>query len=371
MGTTAEAPPRLALACGGTGGHFYPGLAIAREYRRQGGEVLLCIGGHHREEQVRIAGEEGFAAAPLGAQRLPANKLALPLFAGRTAGNVGASWALLGREGIGAALVMGSFAALPLGLAAGLRRLPLYVHEGNAMLGRANQLLSRFARRSFLAFPNQGRPAFGRAEVVGMPVRERILQAAEAPPSPGELRAELGLAADRPTLLVFGGSQGATRLNAAVRDALLDFADRQALQLIHLSGSEDPEPLQFVYREAGVDACVMARSEAMERCILAADLVVCRAGGSTIAELALLGRPALLVHLPEAMDDHQTANARTVADAGGGVLLPQAQCTPERLREQLADWLRRSAYYAAMGRAVRRLARPGAAAAVAAAIRAG
>ncbi len=354
----------LGIACGGTGGHFYPGLSIAREFKARGGAAVLFIGGHHREEQLELARTHGVRAVPAPAVRLPGGPLGWLLFPWRMLFCIWKSMRLLRREKITVALGMGGYASVALGLAAVRLRIPLALHEGNASLGQANRLLSRWAKLLGLSFPLGSDTGLSvRREIVGMPIREEILQAAargadEA--GKAELCRELGLDPSRPIVFIFGGSQGARAVNAAVEKLLPILSDEQKiLQFIHFTGRDDNAELEAAYRKAGLAAAVKARDPEIHRFYQASDFIICRAGASTIAELAVLGKAPLMIPFPGAKAKHQMANARAVMEAEGGWLLPQKELTPERLRAQLAEWLTTCPK---RGDNIKKLAKPSAAA---------
>jgi len=198
-----------------------------------------------------------------------------------------------------------------------------------------------------------------------MPLREDIVQAAGTSTPTADLYAHMGLSAGKPVLLVFGGSQGARFLNDLMARAvglLGDGAGR--FQLLHLTGTDNNDALLAAYRQAGLNAWVRRAESHIENCYRVADLVLCRAGASTISELALFGKPAVLVPLPSAAEDHQTVNARVLADAGAARLLPQAEATPNTVAELLGDWLKAPQTWTPLGQRLRDLACPQAAAAV-------
>ena len=273
-------------------------------------------------------------------------------------------------------LGMGSFASVPVGLAACTLRIPLVLHEGNAVTGRANRFLSRWARRLAASFAEQAdkRPVRCPVTVTGFPVRpERVKAAAAATTSPSTVYlAAHKLAAGSPTLLVFGGSQGARFINALLAETLAQLPEdaRHQLQLIHLTGQEDNASLREHYERRGIQAAVKKSEGDMAAAYRAATLVICRAGSSTISELALFAVPAVLIPLPSAADDHQSANARIAARNDAAILLPQPQATPDQLREIIMAWLADPAAAAARGQRLRdAMARPHAAAEVVAFIR--
>jgi UDP-N-acetylglucosamine--N-acetylmuramyl-(pentapeptide) pyrophosphoryl-undecaprenol N-acetylglucosamine transferase len=258
---------------------------------------------------------------------------------------------------------MGSFAAVPACLAARLEGIPLVLHEGNAWMGRANRFLSRWAVEAGLSLPlADGCRVRCPTVRTGMPLREALVQAAAAPAWPEAFAAAAGLTRERRTLLVFGGSQGARFINEALPQALRQVGDsRRLLQVIHLTGTEDNGPIEDAYREIDVRAHIRRSDPDIQNAYLAADLVVCRAGASSLCELALFGKPAILIPLPTAAEDHQTANARVVAARGGAVHLPQSQDTPRQLAETLQCWLGGDTF-AALADAIRQFAVPDAAA---------
>jgi len=355
-------PIHLGIACGGTGGHFFPALAIAREFRRQGGQITLIIGGHHSEEQMALAQREGLTAVPADALRLPQHRRECLLFPFRFVAAVLRSRRLLKQLHPDVLLGMGSFASVPVGLAAACLRTPLVLHEGNTITGRANRFLSRWARRMATSFPEQANRTRTKCPAVwtGFPVRDEIVAAARNPFVPQEYLQSLHLDPALPLLLVFGGSQGARFINETTAQAagLFGAEAGRRLQILHFSGEDQNEPLQEAYRKAGI-RCVVKRNEtAMHHAYLAAGLVVCRAGGATISELALFGRAALLIPLPSAAEDHQTANAQAAVRLGGAILSRQSDTTPETLAGLVREWLTAPQRCNELGQGLRRLAVP-------------
>ena len=355
-----DAPEHFAVACGGTGGHFYPTLAIARECRESGSEVTLLVAGQHAAEHLELAARNDLRAIRVPAVRLPGRSAALLTFPFRMLHALAVARRRLRQLRPTVVLGMGSFASVPACLAATSLRLPLVLHDGNARIGRANRFLSRWARVLATSLPvAPGQTCRCPTADAGLPLRQSVLDAARRDgPPPGFLEG-LGFAADRPVLLVFGGSQGARFLNdlmAATVACLGSEAER--LQVIHLTGSDDNDGLERAYLSAGTRATVRRADPHIENDYLAAGLVVCRAGASTISELALFGRPAILVPLPTAAEDHQTVNARMVATRDAARLLPQDQATPAALAALLREWLRSPQEWAALGTNLKALARP-------------
>lgn len=360
---------RLAVACGGTGGHFYPGLSVALEWQRQGGRAMLLVAGSHRDEQAAAGHREGLAAQILPAPRLPGNPLLWPAFGWDLWQATRAAKQMLIEHDMEVVLGMGSFASVPVGLAAWRRHLPLVVHDGNARLGQANRYLSRAARHVALAYPLVGRPPYAPTQLVGMPLRQALIDAATAPPPPPSARAawcqELGLDPALPTLLVFGGSLGASFINEQARHALHGWRAPVPCQAIHLFGgraNHDVAALGSAYQGAGMRAWVRPFDPRMEVLYGLADFVICRAGGATIAELCLFGKPALLIPYAAAKDNHQCDNAASLVAAGGAQLMEEHDCSPAAVRAALTRWLTEPALLRAQGERARTLARPRAAA---------
>lgn len=360
--------PHIAIASGGTGGHFYPTLAIAEAAVRAGDTVTLFVAGHHAAEQLAIARERGLDAVPLPASRLPRSIPAALTFPFRFARSVFHGFRALGRTRPDVVLGMGSFAAVPLCLGAVLRRLPLVLHEGNALMGRANRILSRWARAAATSLP-MDEAHLPRCPTVrtGMPLRQALLEAARnhEPPSPA-LYTEFGLDPAVPTVLVFGGSQGARFINSLLAESVRMLTDRAAppIQFIHLTGTDDNASLEAAYASAGLRARVARSDSRIERCYRVAGLVICRGGASSLSELALFRKPGIIIPLPTAADDHQSVNARILEQRGAIRQLPQAEANGQKLAALLEDWLSKRAAWDELARRIGELACPEAAEAV-------
>ncbi len=357
----------VVIACGGTGGHFFPTLAIARKFQHQGGQVTLFVAGHHCQEQLAIAAKDGLPAEAMYATRLPGKSATALLFPFRFLYAI-----LLSRHRLklirpDLVLGMGSFAAAATCLAAVSLKIPLVLHEGNSWPGRTNRWLSRWARALATSLPLlpdlQCRCPQSRT---GMPLRENLEAAAQKQTLPEHYHAQRGLAPDKPTLLVFGGSQGARFLNDLIPQATAFLTDKpMPFQVIHLTGTDNNDDLIDAYSQAGLTAWVHKADSQIEHCYLAADLVLCRAGASTLSELALFGKPAILIPLPSAAEDHQTANAKMMANLDAACLLPQSEATPQTVANLLCDWIKNPQEWQATGRKIKQIACPAAAEAVA------
>ena len=321
------------VMAGGTGGHIFPALAVADRVRAGGWRVVWLA--TRRGMEVGVAERHGFDLALLsfagvrghGALRwafLPGRLLLAFFQAART----------IFRERPDVILGMGGYAAFPGGMMAVLLRRPLVIHEQNAVAGLANRVLACVADRVLAAFPQafQGhdRPPCGRVGVrcVGNPVRADI---AQVPPPPARFAGRTG----RLRLLVVGGSLGAQALNDALPRALALLTPEARPEVVHQSGERHLAGLNAAYAAAGVSAQTHAFLDDMAARYAWCDLAVCRAGATTVAELAAAGVGAVLVPYPHAVDDHQTRNAEFLSGAGAAVLLPQAEFNPERLADAL------------------------------------
>mgnify|MGYP002653031459 CR=1 FL=1 len=338
------------IAAGGTGGHVYPALAVAQALAQRG----------HRVEWVGNA--DSFEARALSRTDIPlhvvrvaalrgkglAGVLAAPLNIVRA---VTAAWRLLRRTRPDVVLGMGGFVAGPAGLAAWLARVPLVIHEQNAAAGLTNRLLARLSRRVLLGFEG----ALPGGQWVGNPVRHAV----RALPSPAQRFAGREGAL---RVLVVGGSQGARALNETVPAALELIPAAQRPQLRH-QGGRTLAVAEAGYRAAGVQAEVTAFIDDMAAALAWADVVIARAGASTIAELAACDLGGLLVPYPHAVDDHQTGNARFLSETGAAILVPQNELTPSGLSSLLAHFTRPA--LATMAAKARTLGKPDAATVVA------
>ncbi|MGK7297052.1 MAG: undecaprenyldiphospho-muramoylpentapeptide beta-N-acetylglucosaminyltransferase [Candidatus Wenzhouxiangella sp. M2_3B_020] len=334
---------RVTVLAGGTGGHIFPGLAVADVLRAAGADVNWLGTPHGLENRlvpaagfelssVRIQGLRGRGA--LGWLAAPFRVVRAMLEARR----------ILGARRPHCVLSMGGYAAGPAGIAARLMGIGLVIHEQNAVAGWTNRLLKPWARIVCTGFPG----VFDGARVTGNPVRSEIASL----PLPAERYAER----EGPLrLLVIGGSQGAAVFNQVVPEALARLPVEQRPEIRHQAGRQ-LQPAKNHYDKAGVAAEVLEFVDDMAAAWAWADLAICRAGALTVAELAAAGVPAFLVPFPAAVDDHQTANARHLSDAGAGWLMPQNEFTPERLAERIAGLDRD--LLAGMAIRARELARP-------------
>jgi len=267
-------------------------------------------------------------------------------------------------------VVVGGYASFPAGLAALVLRVPTVLVNTDAVPGAVNALLGRFAVVNAVAFPGTDLP---RTRVTGTPVRPELSSLNRTEKGQSEARVMLGLPADRRALAAFGGSLGARRINAAVADLAGRWSGRKDLSLYHVAGRRDyaqfalPELGEGDPRsvEAGLHYQVVPFEERMPEVYRSVDICVCRAGAMTVAELLVAGVPAILVPLPGAPRDHQTRNAEALVAAGAAIMIPDAECTAERLEVELGALLFDPERLTAMSAAARALGHPDAAASVA------
>jgi UDP-N-acetylglucosamine--N-acetylmuramyl-(pentapeptide) pyrophosphoryl-undecaprenol N-acetylglucosamine transferase len=344
--------PRIVIAAGGTAGHVVPALAIADSLRARGADVEFIGGERAEAELVPAAGYPFHRLRVRGLDRRRPLRAALAIVL--AAGATLRAMRLLRRLGADAVLGGGGYVAGPVGLAAVLLRRPLLLTEADSHLGVTNRLLAPFAKRVFLAFPLERRRRRSKWMVSGRPVPSgtgRVDRAAA--------RARFGIGADQLTLLVFGGSLGARRLNDAALDA---FGAASPCAVLHASGRRDHDELRRRLDDLGAPPHyhLYPYIEPFADALAAADLVVARAGGS-VMELAAAGLPAVLVPYPHATADHQTANARFVETAGAAVVVPDDELDGPRLAREVGALLAAPQRLGAMAKAARTVARPDAA----------
>jgi UDP-N-acetylglucosamine--N-acetylmuramyl-(pentapeptide) pyrophosphoryl-undecaprenol N-acetylglucosamine transferase len=341
--------PTIVIAAGGTAGHVVPALAVADALRAEGARVVFVGGERAERTLVPAAGYDLRTIAVEGLSR--SNPLKAARAAAKAVAAVGAAARILREVRPDAVMGGGGYVAGPVGLAAVARRIPLVLTEADSHLGLSNRLLARFARRVCLAFPIEGRSG-ERYVVTGRPVPPPATDVAAA-------RARFGLGDGERCVLVFGGSLGARSINEA---AVAAFADAP-YRVLHAAGTRDYAALRERVPRDGYD--LREYIDGFGEALLASELSVARAGGS-IFEVAAHGRPAILVPYPHATADHQTANARWMAEGGAAIVIPDAELTPERLRTEVDGLLGDPARLQAMGRASAALARPDAAQRIAA-----
>jgi UDP-N-acetylglucosamine--N-acetylmuramyl-(pentapeptide) pyrophosphoryl-undecaprenol N-acetylglucosamine transferase len=342
---------QIVLAGGGTGGHVIPALAIAEELRRRGHSAAFV--GTARGIENRLVPKAGF---PLYLVKIGAfNRVSLST---RLRTVVGLPFAIISAVQIlrrfrtQVVIGVGGYAAAPATIAAVLLRIPVVLFEPNVVPGYANRVVARFATNAAVHFQQTGR-WFRRFEVTGVPVRPEFFA---LPPRQSQ----------PPTLLVFGGSQGARALNRIVRETAGELLQRvPGLHIVHQTGAPDFESLRAFYAEHQLKVDVNSFIDNMPQRFADADLIVCRSGASTVAEIAAGGRCAVFVPFPGAADDHQLRNAELLAREEAALLIPESELTAQSFVEQVTALLADPAQLEKMGSKARTLAYPNAAAHIA------
>ncbi|HET7696427.1 MAG TPA: undecaprenyldiphospho-muramoylpentapeptide beta-N-acetylglucosaminyltransferase [Vicinamibacterales bacterium] len=344
---------RAVIAGGGTGGHLYPGIAIARELAARRPGSTITFAGTARGIETRVVPREGFELdllriAGLKGRSAPAairGVALLPL-------SFADAWRIISRRRPDVVIGVGGYASGPVVMLAALRGVPTLIAEQNAVPGMTNRLLARVVSAAAVTFDSTVSFFGRRGFVAGNPVRPEFFDG-ERPPDRGNGR--------RAKVLIFGGSQGAHAINLAMVEAAPRLAAAGGVDITHQTGERDVDMVRSGYRSAGLEARVEPFLYAMDREMKGADLVVSRAGATTIAELAAVGRAAILVPLPTAADDHQKKNAEVFARAGAAELIEQKDLTGPLLADRLLALASDSRRIAEMGRAAHAMARPDAA----------
>lgn len=341
----------LMIAGGGTGGHIYPAIAVAREYIARSSSRRVVLVGSEQGLEKTIVPKAGFLLEVLsvgglkgkGAVDLARNLARLPLALIQ-------AWRVVGKHSPSAALGVGGYSSGPVLLAAWMRRVPTIIHEQNAFPGLTNRVLALFVDAVAVAFAD-ALPRLHRSDgiVTGNPIREEFFR---LPPPP--------TSAVRKRLLIFGGSQGSHLLNETLSASLLFLAHlRERLDIVHQTGPKELEKIRAAYRSSAfADARVVPYLDPMVDEMAAADLVVSRAGAMTVGELAAAGRGAILVPFAAATNNHQEMNARVVESGGGAVVITERELTPERLAAAITEIIADPDRSVRMGAAARAHAAP-------------
>ena len=341
----------LMIAGGGTGGHIYPAIAIAREFVSRDASRRVVFVGTQRGLEKTIVPKAGFPLEFIdvgglkgkGAVELVKNLFRLPL-------GFLQAWGLVGKHKPNAVLGVGGYSSGPVLAAAKLRGVPTVIHEANAFPGVANRALAKVVTKVLVAFADAA-PRLKRKDAIitGNPIRAEFFHVDRQPTTDNRQR-----------LLIFGGSQGSRVINIAMSEALLFLAHlKDRLAIVHQTGPADLEKVQTAYRSSAfANARVVPYIDPIVDEIAAADLVVCRAGAMTVGELAAAGRAAIFIPFAAATNNHQELNARVVEKAGGGLVITESELTPERLAAAINDVVSDPAKAVRMGEAAHALAVP-------------
>jgi UDP-N-acetylglucosamine--N-acetylmuramyl-(pentapeptide) pyrophosphoryl-undecaprenol N-acetylglucosamine transferase len=350
---------KVLIAGGGTGGHVYPGIAVAEQLKRMRPEDQVVFVGTQRGLEAQAVPEAGFPIHFIWTRGLPRRawwRWPGALFA-NAIGLLQAFWVVL-VERPDVVLGTGGYVSGPLSLAARALGRPLLLQEQNSVPGLANRWLARIADEVHLSFV-EARSYFERKDnlkVSGNPIRDHILSGDRA----SALR-EFGLEAGKPTVFIFGGSRGAHRINEAALDALRRLRGRVDVQFILQTGREDHDWAKGVVEQEGLPARVLPYLRRIHQAYAVADLVVCRSGAMTLAEIAACGVPSILVPYPHAAHDHQAVNAANLVDRGAAAMIPDRELTGERLAKEIAHFLSDRQALSRMSANARTFARPDAA----------
>ena len=330
---------KIIISSGGTGGHFYPGLSIARQFKEDGGEVLLLLSGVNSLKQCEIAESFGIDAISLPKMPSPGSIKNLLFFLwGLSAGFVISCIKMLSFRP-NAVIGMGSFAQLPILLAAYFLRKKIFLHDGNVKIGKANRFLSKVAVFLGAGFPPvNGDKLACPVEHVGMPVRLEVEKFAnitkEDAISKLNLKFNLDFDADNPVVLVTGGSQGAQIFNEIIPQALANL-QMLDLQVLHLAGKGKTQAALDIYKNVPFKYCVLEETSNMELFYGAADFAICRSGGGTLSELAMFKVAALLIPYPYAAELHQDANADYFVANNGAIKLDNQKLDAQKVSDVL------------------------------------
>lgn len=343
---------KVIIAAGGTGGHVFPGVAIAGEIKTSHPDALVTFAGTARGLEAKVLPRLGWPLVLMKSSSIKdRNGFSRLLSWARLPVSIGRGLNIIMKERPDLFISIGGYAAGPLAISAWILRVPVAVAEPNAIAGLTNRILGRFAGKVFVAFDDAKKyfPS-GKTVVSGNPVRREVLSVRERRMS----------ASEKITVFVFGGSQGALSLNNAITGALpflLGLKDK--LSIIHQTGANDDiDTVRNAYKKAEIDAKVFEFSDRIWEYYARANLVVARSGATTVAELFALAIPAILVPYPYAADDHQRANAHGMVKTGGAVMIPDGELTGERLAKEIRIFVERPELLLAMGSALKKASKP-------------
>ncbi|MDA8140588.1 MAG: undecaprenyldiphospho-muramoylpentapeptide beta-N-acetylglucosaminyltransferase [Desulfobacteraceae bacterium] len=346
---------RLIVAGGGTGGHLFPGVAVAQAFlaRHSHNKVMFINSGRPLDTNVLNRLGWPYKTIPIeGIKHRGAWKQLRALF--KIPRAISCSAAILREFAPHVVLGVGGYSAGPVVVAAWLKGIPTALHEQNQLPGLTNRLLRRIVKRVYLTFKDTGRRFNPHKTVItGNPVRDEIIALGDQQPAIKEKR--------RFDLLLLGGSQGAHAINQAMMEALPLLKDQTELHVVHQTGTEDEADVAKAYAEAGISAQVKAFFNEVAELYLQADLIICRAGATTVAEITAVGRAAVFVPFPHAADDHQTSNAQALVTTGAAEMIAQKDLNGEILAKTILAYMQDRTRLADMAGKAMTLGRPEAA----------
>lgn len=345
----------MVIAGGGTGGHLYPGVAVARELLRRQPDAQVTFAGTSRGLEATLVPKEGFELDVIRSTGLKGRSMtAVMRGLALVPVSFADAWALLSRRRPDAVIGLGGYSSGPIVMMAALRGIPTMLLEQNAVPGLTNRRLARVVRAAALTYDDVNHYFGRKAFVTGNPVRPEFFT---------KIHNSQSSVINGLRILVLGGSQGSHALNVACVAASPELVRRYPhLEVVHQTGQRELAAVREGYGRAGVGARAESFLDGVAGEMTDADLVICRAGATTLAELAAVGRPAVLVPLPTASDDHQRKNAEALVNAGGAVMLEEKHLTPGTLAAVVSELLNDADRRARMSDAMKTLARPDAAA---------
>jgi len=349
-------PLRVVIAGGGTGGHLFPGVAVAHELRKRRADAEVTFAGTSRGIEARVVPREGFALDVIRSGGLKGKSIVDRLRGfGLVPLGLLDGWRIISRRRPNLVIGVGGYSSGPVVLVAAARGIPTLLLEQNAVPGLTNRLLAPFVAAAAVTFDSTQAFFGSKAFVSGNPVRDEFLQVSASERPRHDLPSDVGV-------LIFGGSQGAHAINLAMVEAAPELArSGPRLRLTHQTGERDLEMVRSGYRRAGLEAEVEPFLDDMGRRVRNADLIVSRAGATTLAELTAAGKPAILIPLPTATDDHQRKNAETLAASGAARVVLQREASGARLAQSILALVEDAGERERMALAARRLGRPDAA----------
>ncbi len=346
---------RMVVAGGGTGGHLFPGIAIAQAFSRRHPDNQVLFVNAGRPLEKKVLSELGWRQQAISIEGIKGRGRWDQIQAAmKVPGAMWKAWRILRAFDADVVLSVGGYSAGPVAAVATLCGIPAVLHEQNRLPGVTNRILGRLVDRVYLTFEESVEHFdAGKVKVCGNPVRDEILSLAADPNAVGETGAF--------TILVVGGSQGARAINQAVVEALPDLAGLPDLKWIHQTGPEDEEQVRAAYSRSGSDATVQAFFSDMAEIYRQANMVICRAGATTVAELTIIGKAAVFVPFPFAADDHQTRNAQALVDAGAAEMIRQENLNGSLLAGVIRGYKENPVLLTEMAAKARALGRPKAA----------
>jgi len=349
---------RIIIAGGGTGGHLFPGIAIADAFRRRASENQVLFITTGRPIETRVLSKTDYQTARIPAAGVKGKGIFQKLAAlVKVPAGILTSFALFIRFRPDAVIGMGGYSAAPVIMAAWMTRIFRVIHEQNRIPGMTNRFLARYAHRIYVSFTDTHMGGFSEnIRFTGNPIRPEITEKISKAQRPRSTEAF--------TVLILGGSQGAHAINMAVIEALAHLTGAQAFRFIHQTGEADAERVQAGYESAGISARVSAFFDDIAACYAAADLAVCRAGATSVAEVAAAGLPAIFIPYPYAADNHQYFNAKALAERGACELIDQAAADGKTLADRINTYAAHQSVRRAMQAKIAAFAKPQAAAEV-------